>query len=52
MSEQNQILRVLATLREEMAAVRARQEELYELLASYKDQIHDLKSTVAEKLED
>lgn len=50
MSDQNQILRLLATIREECAAVRSRQEELYELLVSYKDQIHDLKATVVEKL--
>jgi hypothetical protein len=50
-SDQNQILRLLATLREEMAAVRARQEELYEVLVSYKDQIQDLKQTVSDKLE-
>ena len=50
MSDQNQILRLLATLREESAQVRRRQEELYELLISYKDQIQDLKQTVVEKL--
>ncbi|RMG16956.1 MAG: hypothetical protein D6731_04995 [Planctomycetota bacterium] len=50
MSEQ-QILRLLATLREEVAHVRSRQEELYEVLVSYKDQLHDLKKTVTESLE-
>lgn len=50
MSDQNQILRLLATIREECAAVRSRQEELYEILISYKDQIQDLKTTVVEKL--
>ena len=51
MSDQQQTLRLLATLREEIAAVRARQEELYEVLISYKDQVQDLRSTVVEKLE-
>lgn len=51
MSDQQQTLRLLATLREEISAVRARQEELYEVLISYKDQVQDLKSTVLEKLE-
>ncbi|MCO5166674.1 MAG: hypothetical protein M9894_09945 [Planctomycetes bacterium] len=50
MSDQNQILRLLATIREECAGIRSRQEELYEILISYKDQIHDLKQTVVEKL--
>lgn len=50
MSDQNQILRLLATLREEVGEVRQRQEELFELLVSYKDQIQDLKATVVEKL--
>jgi hypothetical protein len=49
-SDQNQILRLLATIREECAAVRSRQEELYEILISYKDQLQDLKQTVVEKL--
>lgn len=51
MSDNNQILRLLATLREECAGIRSRQEELYELLISYKDQIQDLKHTVESKLE-
>ena len=50
MSDQNQILRLLGTIREESAATRSRQEELFELLISYKDQIEDLKQTVLEKL--
>lgn len=50
MSDQNQILRLLGTIREESAAIRSRQEELFELLISYKDQIEDLKQTVIEKL--
>ncbi|MCW8141981.1 MAG: hypothetical protein KIT58_24000, partial [Planctomycetota bacterium] len=50
MSDQNQILRLLATIREECAGIRSRQEELYEILISYKDQIQDLKQTVTEKL--
>jgi hypothetical protein len=41
----------LATLREEVSAVRSRQEELYEVLVSYKDQLADLKATVQERLE-
>ena len=50
MSDQNQILRLLGTIREECAEMRHRQEELYELLISYKDQVHDLKQTVVDKL--
>lgn len=50
MSDQNQILRLLGTIREESAAIRSRQEELFELLISYKDQIEDLKKTVIDKL--
>ena len=50
MSDQNQILRLLATIREESNEIRSRQEELYELLISYKDQLQDLKSTVTEML--
>lgn len=50
MSDNNQILRLLGTIREECSEIRSRQEELYELLISYKDQIHDLKRTVAESL--
>lgn len=50
MSEQ-QILRLLATIREEVAGIRSRQEELYELLLSFKDQIHEVKKTVSEGLE-
>jgi hypothetical protein len=49
-SDQNQILRLLATIREETATIRSRQEELYELLISYKDQLQDLKQTVVDKL--
>jgi hypothetical protein len=49
-SDQNQILRLLGTIREECAEMRHRQEELYELLISYKDQVHDLKQTVVESL--
>lgn len=50
MSDQNQILRLLGTIREECSEIRSRQEELYELLISYKDQVHDLKRTVVDKL--
>lgn len=50
MTDQQQILRLLATIREEVADIRSRQEELYELLISYKDQIHEVKSTVEEGL--
>lgn len=48
--DQNQIQRLLLALREEVAAIRKRQEEQFELLLSYKDQIQDLKTTVVEKL--
>ena len=51
MSDQQQILRLLATIREEVADIRSRQEELYEILISYKDQINDLKGTVVDKLQ-
>ncbi|MBL4847948.1 MAG: hypothetical protein JKY65_20730 [Planctomycetes bacterium] len=51
MSDNNQILRLLATIREEVADIRSRQEELYELLLGYKDQIQDVKQTVVEGLE-
>lgn len=51
MSDQQQILRLLATIREEVANIRSRQEELYEILLSYKDQIHEVKRTVEEGLE-
>lgn len=50
MSDNNQILRLLATIREECAGIRSRQEELYEILVSYKDQIQDLRATVVDKL--
>lgn len=50
MSDQQQILRLLVTLREECQSIRSRQEELYSLLLSYKDQLHDLKATVVDKL--
>jgi len=49
-SDNNQILRLLGTIREECAEMRKRQEELYELLISYKDQIEDVKATVLDKL--
>ncbi len=48
--DQNQIQRLLLALREEVAAIRKRQEEQFELLLSYKDQIQDLKTTVMDKL--
>lgn len=50
MSDQQQILRLLATIREEVGGIRSRQEELYELLISYKDQLHELKQTVVDGL--
>lgn len=50
MSDNNQILRLLATIREEVADIRSRQEELYELLLGYKDQIQDVKKTVEDGL--
>jgi hypothetical protein len=50
-SDQQQILRLLATIREEVADIRTRQEELFEILVSYKDQIQDLKQTVETGLE-
>jgi hypothetical protein len=49
-SDQQQILRLLATIREEVADIRTRQEELYEVLVSYKDQLHNLDKTVQEGL--
>jgi len=49
-SDNNQILRLLATIREEVADIRSRQEELYELLLGYKDQIQDVKKTVEDGL--
>lgn len=49
-SDNNQILRLLATIREEVADIRSRQEELYELLLGYKDQIQDVKKTVVDGL--
>lgn len=51
MSDQQQILRLLATIREEVAGIRSRQEELYEILLSYKDQIHAVQRAVDEGLE-
>ena len=51
MSDQQQTLRLLATIREEVADIRTRQEELYEILVSYKDQIHQLEQTVNSKLD-
>jgi hypothetical protein len=50
-TDPQQILRLLATIREEVADIRSRQEELYELLISYKDQVQDVKKTVEEGLE-
>ncbi len=50
MSDNNQILRLLATIREEVADIRSRQEELYELLLGYKDQIQEVKKTVEDGL--
>lgn len=50
MSDQQQVLRLLATIREEVSDIRTRQEELYEILVSYKDQIQDLKQTVNDGL--
>jgi len=49
-SDQQQILRLLATIREEVAGIRSRQEELHDLLISYKDQLHELKTTVVDGL--
>ena len=50
MSDNNQILRLLATIREEVSEIRGRQEELYQLLLGYKDQIHGVQRTVEEGL--
>jgi hypothetical protein len=49
-SDNNQILRLLATIREEVADIRSRQEELYELLLGYKDQIQEVKKSVVDGL--
>lgn len=50
MSDQQQVLRLLATIREEVSDIRTRQEELYEVLLGYKEQLQDLKGSVVDGL--